>query len=157
MRTTTDSRISDSLLVPQCVYRPGTFSALMTIYESNFLKLERLLAGLDRSREAWISASTEDCDLYLKLIRSEPYTSTFKMTYWFEEVAEGPVADPDLIVRIYHDAGLAEGAGGRRAHEHHVLAELARVHRVELDRRWRTNIMLNKWLDYLLEMRHSFS
>lgn len=151
-----DNPISDSLLVPECVYRPGTFSALMTIYESNFLKLERLLDGLDPAGEAWVSAATEDCDLHLELLRSERYTTTFKMTYWFDDVAEGRVADPDLIVRIYHDAALAEGAGGRHAHQHRVLRELARIHRVELDRRWRTNIMLNKWLDYVLHMGHTF-
>lgn len=158
MRTTTDNRLSDSLLVPECVYRPGSFSALMTIYESNYVKLERLLLGVDLSREDWISASTEDCDLHLKLLRSERYTTTFKMTYWFDDgVAEGPVADPDLIIRIYHDAALAEGAGGRHSHQHRVLRELARVHRVELDRRWRTNVMLNKWLDYVLHMGHDFA
>lgn len=157
MRTTTDNQLSDSLLVPECVYRPGSFSALMTIYESNYLKLERLLEGLDLSGEAWISAATDDCDLHLKLLKSERYTTTFKMTYRFDDMADGPVADPDLIVRIYHDAGLAEGAGGRHFHQHHVLRELARVHRAELDRRWRTNIMLNKWLDYILHMGHEFT
>lgn len=156
MRATTDSLVSDSMLVPECDYRPGSFSALMTIYESNYLKLSRLLRGLDLSRTAWVSGLTEDCDLHLTLLRSERYTSTFKMTYWFEDVAHGQVADPDLIVRVYHDAGLAEGAGGRHFHQHRVLRELARVHALELDRRWRTNIMLNKWLDYVLHMGHSF-
>lgn len=156
MRTTTDSLISDSLLVPECVYRPGSFAALMTIYESNFLKAERLVRGLDLAREAWVSSASEDCDLHLKLLGSERYTTTFKMTYFFDDAGEGLVADPDLIVRIYHDAGLAEGAGGRHSHQHRVLAELAREHSVELDRRWRTNIMLNKWLDYILDMGHRF-
>jgi len=32
----------DSLLVPQCVYRPGTFTGLMTLYESNYIKLHQL-------------------------------------------------------------------------------------------------------------------
>ncbi len=156
MRTTADSLLSDSLLVPECVYRPGTFSALMTIYESNYLKLERLLEGLELAAETWMSAGTHDCDLHLKLLRSERYTTTFKMTYWFDDAAEGLVADPDLIVRIYHDAGLAEGCGGRHSHQHRVLQELERVHRLELDRRWQTNIMLNKWLDYVLQMGHRF-
>lgn len=157
MRTTTHNPISDSLLVPECIYRPGSFSALMTIYESNYLKLERLLEGLNTNLEAWVSASTEDCDLYLDLLRSERYTTTYKLTYWFEDSLEGTVPDPDLIVRVYHDAGLAEGAGGRHSHQHRVLAELARAHTHELDRRWRTNVMLNKWLDYVLHMGHSFS
>ena len=31
------------------------------------------------------------------------------------------------------------------------------AHCRELDWRWRNNMMLNKWLDYLLEMGHGFA
>jgi uncharacterized protein YqiB (DUF1249 family) len=32
---------------------------------------------------------------------------------------------------------------------------LARSSNAELDRRWRLNMLLNKWLDYLFEAGHS--
>ena len=35
------------------------------------------------------------------------------------------------------------------------LRELAGGSGAELDRRWRINMMLNKWLDYLFEVGHS--
>ena len=31
----------DSLIVPECIYRPGSFTGLMTIYESNYIKLQQ--------------------------------------------------------------------------------------------------------------------
>lgn len=175
----------DSLIVPECVYRPGSFSGLMTLYESNYLKLDRLLGHEKPPCKQRVSTVPNDCDLHLEVLRAEPYTSTLKLTYWFEEMLEDRavaepggdaspvhaeragaageaeirlVPDPDLTVRVYHDAALVEAVGGRNTHHHHrVLQALALSHAGELDRRWRVNIMLNKWLDYLLENGHSLA
>ena len=155
----------DSLIVPECVYRPGSFTGMMTLYESNFIKLTGLIESLSAQRSAKlepvVSVTPRDCDLHLRPVSSEPYTTTFKLTYWFESADGDRVADPDLMIRIYHDARLAEAVGGADTHHHHKLRELAAqdtagVHSLELDRRWRNNVMLNKWLDYLLDMGHSF-
>lgn len=146
----------DSLIVPECVYRPGSFTGLMTLYESNYLKLDKLIADIQPTDSNWVSSVPGDCDLHLEMVLREPYTSTLKLTYWFDDDARQRVPDPDLTVRIYHDAALVEALGGRQTHRHHVLAALARSHAGELDRRWRLNMMLNKWLDYLLDSGHSF-
>ena len=151
----------DSLIVPECIFRPGSFTALMTIYESNFIKLTHLSAKLrslvSTAQPRLISRSELDCDLYLKLLRRETYTTTVNLTYWFPQDSAAPVADPDLTLRIYHDASLAEAVSGREEHFHPQLQALALAHSVELDRRWRNNIMFNKWLDYLLDMGHKFA
>ena len=63
--------------------------------------------------------------------------------------------DPDLILRIYHDARLVEAVSGLDRHTHPKLRELAGSSAAELDRRWRINMMLNKWLDYLFDVGHS--
>jgi len=155
----------DSLIVPQCVYRPGSFTGLMTLYESNYIKLVSLIEPLAAQRPkrlgSAVSVSPEDCDLHLKPVSFEPYTTTIKLTYWFDGDEGEPVADPDLMIRVYHDARLVEAVRAADAHYHHKLRELAAqeaaaVHSLELDRRWRNNIMLNKWLDYLLDMGHKF-
>ena len=155
----------DSLIVPQCVYRPGSFTGLMTLYESNYIKLVSLIEPLAEQRpkrlDGAVSVSPDDCDLHLKPVSSEPYTTTIKLTYWFDGEEGEPVADPDLMIRVYHDARLVEAVRATDAHYHHKLRELAAqeaaaLHSLELDRRWRNNIMLNKWLDYLLDMGHKF-
>lgn len=148
----------DSLIVPECVYRPGSFSGLMTVYESNFVKLARLVADLDdlSAGSSRISRSPQDLDLHAEVQQREPYTTTLKLTYWFAEDRPEPVPDPDLIVRVYHDARLVEAVAGREDHHHAMLREIALRHSVELGRRWRNNIMLNKWLDYLLDTGHAF-
>ncbi|NIW24976.1 MAG: DUF1249 domain-containing protein, partial [Gammaproteobacteria bacterium] len=104
----------DSLIVPECVYRPGSFSGLMTVYESNFIKLSQLFADLEElsAQTSRVSRSPRDLDLHAEVQLREPYTTTLRLTYWFEEgFEEGfengqaePVPDPDLILRVYHDA-----------------------------------------------------
>ncbi len=148
-------RLVDSLIVPECIYRPGSFTGLMTIYESNFLKLKRLVTVPSSMPGAIVSASPRDCDLHLTLLKREPYTTTLKLTYWFAEPDGTAIPDPDLTLRVYHDARLVEAVAGREQHRHHKLRELQRAD-TELDRRWRINMMLNKWLDYLLDVGHRF-
>ena len=147
----------DSLIVPECVYRPGSFTGLMTIYESNYIKLSQLTAKFDWAGWSVTSRSRRDNDLHAQLMRREPYTTTLKLTYWFEEPDGVLVPDPDLIVRIYHDARLAEAVAGRDRHTHHKLREFACDSGAELDRRWRINMMLNKWLDYLFDVGHTLN
>jgi uncharacterized protein YqiB (DUF1249 family) len=150
----------DSLIVPECIYRPGSFSGLMTVYESNFIKLGQLIAGIaqpDALGPQAVSRTSRDFDLHLEVLSREPYTSTLKLTYWFETETLGAVPDPDLTLRVYHDARLVEAVAGKDTHQHAILQQLALRHSFELGRRWRRNIMLNKWLDYLLEMGHVFS
>jgi uncharacterized protein YqiB (DUF1249 family) len=144
----------DSFIVPQCLYRPGTFTGLMTLYESNYVKLQQLCSTLSFDGSARVSTSLCDRDLHVEVVRREPYTTTLRFTYWFAEPG-GPVADPDLLLRVYHDARLVEAVGCGEAHLHPKLRELARSSSAELDRRWRLNMMLNKWLDYLFEVGHS--
>jgi hypothetical protein len=146
--------LADSLIVPECVYRPGSFTGLMTIYESNFLKLNQLTAGFTTVARGSISSTARDCDLHMTLLKREPYTTTMKLTYWFVEPDGSTVPDPDLTVRVYHDARLVEAVAGRDQHHHQKLKELALRAASELDRRWRINMMLNKWLDYLLDVGH---
>jgi uncharacterized protein YqiB (DUF1249 family) len=146
--------VVDSLLVPQCVYRPGTFTGLMTLYESNYIKLHQLASTLEWPADAIVSSSPRDNDLYVELVRREPYTTTLRLTYWFDD-AGVPAADPDIVVRIYHDARLVEAVSSGEAHRHAKLRELAKRSNDELDRRWRLNMLLNKWLDYLFEVGHT--
>jgi uncharacterized protein YqiB (DUF1249 family) len=144
----------DSLLVPQCIYRPGTFTGLMTLYESNYIKLHQLGSAATWPADAIVSASPRDNDLHAEIVRREPYTTTLRLTYWFDDAGVS-APDPDIVVRIYHDARLAEAVRRGEAHRHVKLRELAKSSNTELDRRWRLNMLLNKWLDYLFEVGHS--
>ena len=158
--------ITDSLIVPECVLRPGSFTGLMTIYESNYIKLSQLIAEFDAfpgaHPRAAVSISNEDCDLYLIVKQRQPYTTTLELTYLFPPEGDGrcrvPESEPGLLLHVYHDARLVEvQSAGQRIPRPVLGTTLAGVGCGELDWRWRNNKLLNKWLDYLLQMGHRFA
>ena len=143
----------DSYLVTQTIVKPRSFVGLMALYESNYLRLMRLVPELDRLDGCFRSRVAGDCDLYVEILERSRYTVTLSLTYHFE-TDDGLLIDPDMSVRAYLDGRLAEVLAIGRQQRHPALRQLVREHRKELDRRWRCNMLLNKWLDYLGEQGH---
>jgi uncharacterized protein YqiB (DUF1249 family) len=143
----------DSQLVPQTIVRPNSFVGLMALYESNYLRLLRLIPEIDRLDGCFRSRVAGECDLYVEIIETSRYTVTLSLTYHLATDA-GMLLDPDMTVRMYLDGQQAEvlaiGEKQRRA----ALRRLVFEHREELDRRWRCNTVLNKWLEYLSDQGH---
>jgi len=136
--------------------RPGSFTALMHLYESNYVRLHWLLDDVRALPEAQCSHVTADLPLHLSVMERSPYTTTLRMTYFFEDAHER-VADPDLIIRVYRDAGLAEAMACRSRHLHRALRKFHTGPGDELSRRWARNSMLNKWLEYCHDQGHRFA
>ena len=145
--------LHDSQLVPETVVRPKSFVGLMALYESNFLRLQRLIPELERLDGYYRSSVPGDCDLHVEIQDRSRYTITLSLSYFFEEDG-ARVADPDMQVRVYLDGQLAEATAWSGQHRHAELRRISRAHRDELDKRWRHNIVLNKWLDYLMDQGH---
>jgi uncharacterized protein YqiB (DUF1249 family) len=143
----------DSKLVPETIVRPNSFVGLMALYESNFLRLLQLIPEIGRLDGCFRSRVAGDCDLFVEIIETSRYTVTLSLTYHLP-TDEGLLTDPDITVRVYLDGQQAEvlSIGERQRHE--ALRRLVFEHREELDRRWRFNILLNKWLDYLYDQGH---
>jgi hypothetical protein len=140
--------------------QPGSFVSLMTLYESNFVRLRWLVRDLRAITARVVSKTASDCDLYLTPMDLSRYTSVFRLTYEFGEPAAGEpaacVRDPDLEVCVYHDARLAEVRSFRGFQRHPQLSRLQSGLKRELDQRWTRNMMLNKWLEYCAEQGHHF-
>jgi uncharacterized protein len=132
--------------------RPRSFVALMSLYESNYLRLGWLAGQLQELSGSHRSIVREDCDLLLDVTERSPYTTTLNLTYRFEDQEF-----PDMGIRIYHDARLVEALEWAGVHANGVLQTLRRNAERELDQRWARNVMLNKWLEYCLERGHRFS
>jgi len=135
--------------------QPGSFVSLMTLYESNFVRLGWLIHNIRAVTSTTVSRVASDCDLHLTPLDLSRYTSVFRLTYEF--IFEGrAIRDPDLEVCVYHDARLAEVRGFRGFERHPQLARLQAGLKRELDQRWTRNMMLNKWLEYCAERGHHF-
>ncbi len=145
--------LQDYLLSPETIVKPKSFVGLMSLYDSNFFRLNQLIPELHRLDGYYRSRVAGDCDLHVEILERSRYTVTMTLSYFFQE--EGVrVADPDMKVRVYLDGQLAESLGFSGEHRHAAFRRLTRMHRAELDARWRRNIILNKWLDYLMDQGH---
>jgi uncharacterized protein YqiB (DUF1249 family) len=140
---------NESLLPVRWRTSPRSFVALMALYESNHIRLGALAGDLRQLPARLASQVTGDCELVLTVTERTPYTTGFNLTYWLERPAmDVREAVPDMLVRVYHDARVAECtgfAGGRSPVER------------ELDQRWARNVMLNKWLEYCADRGHRFA
>jgi uncharacterized protein YqiB (DUF1249 family) len=153
-----DAALNDSLCRATWRSRPGSFLSLMTLYESNYIRLRQLLGDLQQLPDTQLSESPGDCPLYMRVDERSRYTTTITLTYQFVD-GSTLTNDPDLQVRIYHDARLGEALRCLRWRRHPLFNTLqaeARYESRQLDERWQRNIMLNKWLDYCVDRGHSF-
>ncbi len=143
----------DSLLVPETIVRRKSFVGLMALYESNYLRLLRLIPEMDHIDGCFKSRVAGECDLHVDIVERCRYTVTLSLTYRLSTDA-GVIRDPDMMIRVYLDGQQAEVLSIGETQRHVALRRLVEEHRKELDRRWRSNMILNKWLDYLTEQGH---
>jgi uncharacterized protein YqiB (DUF1249 family) len=147
---------TDQLCVVTWRSRPRSFVSLMTLYESNYIRLGWLARDLKKLPAHAVSRVAGDCDLHLDVLERSRYTTSMTLTYRFVE-GGAAIAEPDLELRVYHDARLVEACGGNDGRRHRDLAELRASCGQQLGERWMRNQMLNKWLEYCAERGHRFA
>ena len=140
-------RISNALVQQQ----PSRIAVLMELYERNFLLLEQLVPELDLPFNQAVSTSVADEPLHLIALERGRYTSSFRLTYEINGVAE-----PDMWVKVYRDARMAESLYFATRPRWLAVEEGDPEVERYLDAQWSRNLMLNKWLHYLLERGHGF-
>src|SRR5262245_29060548 len=113
----------DALSIVSWRSRPRSFVALMSLYESNYLRLADLAGNLRAASDVRVSRVADVCDLRLSVSERSPYTTSFDLTYLFEDV-EGVSTYPDMRVRVYHDARLVEAQEWANQHDHEGLRRL---------------------------------
>ena len=132
---------------------PVDFVSLMDMYEENYLKIRKLIPDLHHIEDSSVSKSAGHLNLYLKIIERSKFTTTLSLSYSFTDKGESRL-EPNLKIRIYHDAGLAEVMSGNLHHGKLVLDHLPAD---ALKQKWQLNRFLSKWLRYCLRQNHGFS
>jgi uncharacterized protein len=150
--------LNESLTPVSWRARPRSFVALMSLYESNYIRLGWLAGHLPALAGEHRSRAPSECELVLSVLERSRYTSTINLTYLLPPAAgaDDLARLPDMQVRVYHDAHLAEAQQwcGRGTDDGRGRRRTAPER--ELGRRWQRNIMLNKWLEYCVERGHRF-
>lgn len=125
--------------LPADLLHPRSLLMLMGIYERNYQRFVRLFgdpSSLPGRRRMRLAGRPQ---LYLTVLARSSYTVELALTHVFagEKL-------PDLRVRLYRDARLAEALPPREIGR--VRDPMARV-----EPRWQANLLFYKWLEYCLE------
>ena len=125
-----------------------SFAGLMELYEQNYIRLRNIVPDLEIADEM-ISAVPGHEDLHLSITQRCKYTTMLRMTYEFEEAGQR-IFEPDLHLKIYHDARVVEVQQFQsRSHGPLYIADM-------IAQKWMMNRFLYKWLGYCLHQGHYF-
>lgn len=123
--------------------------AMMADCEANYRRLQQLLDGTDGG-DACILLEGCDYGVVLRLRERTPYTSLVEMS------AEGGVgvpawlASPTLLVRLYHDARMAEVVSFDSARKAQPRYSYPNERMFHSDEKAQWNIFLADWLRHCL-------
>ena len=136
--------------------RRPEFARLMDLYAESFRQLTLLFDEHDLSRDRYISEVPGELTVYLEVLQRHRYTTFARLTYVIDE-AGVPLADPDAHLRIYHDARVAEATHCYPGQVNQpMFGSLVPVSDV-LEHRWRVNLFLDRWLEYLHRRGHGLN
>ena len=157
------------LAEPDTLSGRPTVGALMSLCEENFALFSRLAPQVREQRGSLVSRRKGGVDLYLVVEAQSPYTTLVRLTHFFASKGtgvgsdpsadratdwQGPGqgADPDLRLRIYHDARQVEVESLRQT----ALPMRADYQHPALAAKWKVNLFLAKWLRYCLHEGYRF-
>lgn len=141
-----------------CCGKPRSIAHLLELYERNYRMLLRLIPQLEchAAGQQVVSRSQSDCPLHLEISACDRYTHTLRLTYEFTD-EQGLRRQPDLWVRAYRDASLAEALECEHRPPWLARDDADPAAHAFLSAQWRRNLLLHKWLEYLLDNGHGFS
>ena len=133
----------------------GSFAGMMHLYERNYILIRRLVPDMPAQPGHYVSQIKEGLALHLELIERFPYTTELMLTYVFDR-DNHQQTEPDLRLRVYHDARLAEVMEAHLRHWPRFSADQDDSNDTRLRSRWHVNRFLYKWLSYCVYQGHRF-
>ncbi|NOX08433.1 MAG: DUF1249 domain-containing protein [Gammaproteobacteria bacterium] len=125
----------------------------MAIYEDNYIRLTALINNEMPLDTAFMLQVDGLLDIHLRIIERTRFTTVMHLTYLLQEEDVVHVL-PDIKLRIYHDARLAEVLScGRRRGKTPIRYDRTREN-YDLKHIWEMNRFLQKWLAYCF--RHGY-
>jgi uncharacterized protein YqiB (DUF1249 family) len=135
-------------------YDSPDLPALIDLYESNYVRVMRLAPDLQAMQGTAISRVAGALDLYMTVEERFKYTTSLMLTYRFED--DQVALEPRARVFVYHDVRTAEIVSHYRRKRSKVINPWQRGKMPEIQRRWRMNRFLNKWLRFCAYQGHLF-
>ena len=135
-------------------YRSPDLAALIELYESNYVRVMRLAPDLELLQGTVRSRVAGALDLYLTVDEQFKFTTSLMLTYRFEE--DEIALEPRARLFVYHDVRSCEVVSHHRRRRERSVRPTRRGRMPEVERRYRTNRFLNKWLRFCAHQGHLF-
>ncbi len=134
---------------------PDDFSALLDLYNRNYIRLNRLIDLANADQDRYISWTDTGLAVYLHITERHVFTTELRMTYFIKDETGFVSADPDARLRVYHDSKQVEATHCYPGSiSEPIFGSLVPVDDV-VEHRWKMNRFLDKWLDYLEKHGHN--
>ncbi|MFP6775969.1 MAG: DUF1249 domain-containing protein [PS1 clade bacterium] len=125
---------------------PKTYNEVSDLFESNYIKLSKLIPPLELLQENHVLRQNGENNLYLFVESKSPYTSIYTLTHKLKS-GNGLVCRPDLKFKVFFDAKLVEAISICNEHvmnkNHPFLSQCS-----DMDIQWELNVFLQRWLEY---------
>ena len=124
---------------------PRTFAGLMEMYEVNYMYIRNLLGDLRSSADVYRVEFDAAPPVWMSVIERTKYTVTLNLRYERMEAFSSEEL-PDVDVKVYLDALQAEVCAlSKSSHSGQTQTNALLV---SLEKRWKANRFLYKWLAY---------
>lgn len=141
------------------VFASPNLVGLMALHEANYARMCRLVPQGHPRTYGGVSRVADEPALHLSVLERCRYTTTYHLTYYFGAPGRPVdllVPEPDMHIRVYQDARLAEVLHCGGVDRVSMLRGYLPRTGSPTARRWRLNLMLNRWLRYCLDVGHRF-
>ncbi|MDC9726634.1 MAG: DUF1249 domain-containing protein [Candidatus Thioglobus sp.] len=123
-----------------------TYSDVSALFESNYLKILKLIPLLKQTAHASIIHHPELADLHLEIDQRFTHTGIYTLTH----ILDGNMRKPDIKFKVYFDVQLLEVISVCNETtlntEHPYLTQCS-----DMNIQWELNLFIERWLDYCLD------
>ncbi|RMG34170.1 MAG: DUF1249 domain-containing protein [Gammaproteobacteria bacterium] len=123
---------------------------LVSLCEENYDLLLRLVPELRQMEGDYRARCPGHADLHLTILERGRYTTLLRLTYRFEDGRDA--AEPDAVLRVYHDAREVEAVALRQS----VLSTGNLYEAPALANKWQLNWFVTKWLGFCVSLDYRF-
>ncbi len=126
--------------------QPKTYNDVSALFESNYLKIFKLIPLLKQTAHHSIIRHENLADLHLMVDQRFAHTGIFTLTH----ILDSGMHKPDIKFKVYFDAQLLEVLSVCNEttlnSSHPYLAQCN-----DMNIQWELNLFIERWLDYCLD------
>lgn len=141
----------DNRALPDLLAGGPNVGALMELCEQNYRLVLSLASDLTRMTGLHRSHLHNSAPLHLDVLEQTHYTTLVRLTHFFAHDGK-PDADPDIQLRLYHDARQTEVVSLKQS----ILPLEGLYQHPGLEQKWRANQFVSRWLQFCLLQGHGF-